>query len=81
MINTILFPTPFCRVYVYYELKGEKKCTEPFCSIWVGRKVYYAEYILYSKRSPMGEGLLYSKYSGTTYPGGWSAMDGRMFAK
>jgi hypothetical protein len=25
---------------------------QPFCSIWVGRKVYYAEYILYSKRSP-----------------------------
>jgi hypothetical protein len=23
--------------------KVNTKCTEPFCSIWVGRKVYYAE--------------------------------------
>ena len=52
--------------YIRLWLKGKKKCTEPFCSIRVGRKVYYAEYILpvYSKRSPMGEGLLYSKSPG-----------------
>jgi hypothetical protein len=29
--------------YIRLWLKGKKKCTEPFCSIWVGRKVYYAE--------------------------------------
>ena len=49
--------------YIRLWLKG-KKMYGAICSIWEGRKVYYAEYILYSKRSPIGEGLLYSKSSG-----------------
>jgi hypothetical protein len=56
-----------CHIPLIIWLKGttdKNKCTETFCSIWVGRKVYYAEYALYSKRSPMGEGFLYSKSSG-----------------